>query len=209
MPLLLLKNIHEHCSWGLWQISESLEELKAQFADNQTGLEFLEDIHHPTKQQESLAARLVLKKIVESWNQAYKGVIKDDCSKPWLVDCAYQVSLSHAKGYAIAMVHRHRDVGIDIEPPRPKLQRIAKKFLSAPELDHAQDDLDTLAIYWVAKEAMYKMHGKKKLSLRHDIYIDPFEPQKEGLLRAYFVNQAQSHSIYYFAYQEYYIAYTL
>lgn len=212
MPLVLLKNIDEHCRWGLWKISEPLEVLRAQLNPGQLGIDFLNEIHHPTKQQESIAARLVVKKILESWEERYQGISKDDCSKPWLVGCPYYVSISHAKGYAIAMIHQTHTVGIDIEPPRAKLQRIAQKFLSPPELEHAQQDLNTLAIYWVAKEAMYKMYGKKKLSLRHDIAIDRFKPMPEGVLQAYFVHEPEqpiAHKVYYFSYQGYFIAYAL
>jgi len=47
--------------------------------------------------------------------------------------------------------------------------------LSNPERLHAGDDLSKMCIYWCAKESLYKWYGKKNLSFKDNIFIEPFE----------------------------------
>ena len=66
-----------------------------------------------------------------------------------------------------------------------KLRRTAKKYLSDTEFIHADSDLAALGIYWCAKEALYKLYGKKKISFKNSIYIKEFtkdENQVSGIL---------------------------
>jgi 4'-phosphopantetheinyl transferase len=85
------------------------------------------------------------------------------------------VSLSHTSNYAVAIVSLEEEVGIDIEKISNKLSRVSHKFLSEPERLHAGNDLLKMCIYWCAKESLYKWYGKKNLSFKENIFIEPFE----------------------------------
>ena len=52
-----------------------------------------------------------------------------------------------------------------------KLSRVASKFLSKEEFENAADNVKLLCIYWCSKEALYKLHGRKKVSFKDDILI--------------------------------------
>lgn len=67
------------------------------------------------------------------------------------------ISISHGGGMAAVAIGPHDHAfGIDIEAPRPKLLRVARKFLSPDEMSLAGSDLIAHLRYWTAKEAVYK-----------------------------------------------------
>jgi 4'-phosphopantetheinyl transferase len=88
--------------------------------------------------------------------------------------------------YVAAVINPSSAVGIDMEKMSDKLQRTARKFLSAPEFTHANNELPALCAYWCAKEAVYKQYGKKKISFKDDISILEFSASDKeiaGILR--------------------------
>ncbi len=211
MPLKLIQHIHAEAHWGIWHIQENTETLLQLLDSPEQHLDFLDPIQHPDKKNESIAARLVVKKLMESQGQAYPGIHKDECSKPLLYNSRYHVSLSHAIRYAIGMIHPSGAVGIDMETPREQLRRIAKKYLSSQERKYYPNDLDTLTILWVIKEALYKLYGKRQLSLRYHMGVEALSGKPEGIARAWMEPPGQPrvyYQVYYRAWEEYYIAYT-
>lgn len=209
MPLIHLKNTSEECCWGVWKISETIEELSNLLDIEPSYLGFLDNISHPQKKKESLAARVVIKQILKTWNIHFEGIVKDGHEKPFLPHTDWHISMSHTKDYAVGIVHKRLKVGIDLEAERPKLNRVAHKFLSPPEIQSTQQNLLKLTIAWVAKEALYKMNGKKQLSLRQDMLILPFIPENQGTLEAILypqTPQAQPYEIKYQKFKNYFIA---
>lgn len=57
-----------------------------------------------------------------------------DTRKPFLEDEAYHFSISHCDDYAAAIVSKTGRVGVDVETPSFKIDRIKKKFLNENEL---------------------------------------------------------------------------
>lgn len=69
------------------------------------------------------------------------------------IDGAF-ISITHARNVAAVAVSG-RPVGIDLEYPRPQLERIAHKFLSVTERQ-TYTTLPALLHAWTAKEAAFK-----------------------------------------------------
>ncbi|MDE6370583.1 MAG: 4'-phosphopantetheinyl transferase superfamily protein [Duncaniella sp.] len=65
------------------------------------------------------------------------------------------VSVSHSADACVLAVS-DTPVGVDVESPRPQLQRIAHKILTEAELAHAPYDITLLLRLWTAKEAVFK-----------------------------------------------------
>lgn len=101
------------------------------------------------------------------------------------------MSISHSFPYATAIIHAEKPVGIDIEQPRDKILRIAEKFLNPKERDFAGNDLELLSILWSAKEVLYKIHGRKKLTFKQHLFIQPFEKRIDGIIRCSIVFDKQ------------------
>jgi phosphopantetheinyl transferase (holo-ACP synthase) len=58
-----------------------------------------------------------------------------------------------------------------MEKEHEKLLRTARKYMTDNEINQAKEDITTYCIYWCAKEAMYKLNGRKKVSFKDDISI--------------------------------------
>lgn len=178
MPLVHSEKIEETSTLLLWKLTETETELYESLGTSYN-LEDLETISHPQKKREWLASRLLLKILADKFGISYEGTHKDEHGKAFLVNNASHISITHSLDYVAAVINPHAPVGIDMEKTSTKLERTARKFLSTPEFEHAKEHLPTLCIYWCAKEAIYKLYGKKKISFRESILIQPFTRQQQ------------------------------
>ncbi|CAG5071242.1 hypothetical protein DYBT9623_03374 [Dyadobacter sp. CECT 9623] len=173
MPLVHSERIGETCTLLLWKLTETESELRETLG-NGFNSEELSSISHPQKIREWLASRMLIKVLVEQFGITYAGLHKDQHGKAFLINNDSNISITHTFEYVAVAINPFAAVGIDMEKSDPKLQRTANKYLSASEFEHAKDELPNLSIYWCAKEALYKMYGKKKISFKDSIYIHPF-----------------------------------
>ena len=142
----------------------------------------LRSINHPAQRVEWLACRVAVRQLVEKEGWLYAGLQKDEFGKPHLVGLPGSISLSHTGGWAAAVLHRSRPVGIDIEPIRDQFQRVVPRVLSVDEIAHANGDSGRLAVYWCAKEALYKLYGKRNLTFREHLHVEPFADGADTLI---------------------------
>ena len=188
MPVVYQASAGEDCRWGLWQVDETADQLRQALSPNETDLAALAAVHHPQKQREFMASRLLARQLVESWGVSYGGVAKLAHDKPALVGLPFGVSLAHTSVngalWAAAIVHHRATVGIDLDQDRPQLRAVQHKFLSDGELAQARAQPDKLALYWCAKEVLYKMHPGRQVSFRQHLRVEPFVAADPGQLRA-------------------------
>ncbi|GAB2788221.1 hypothetical protein GCM10027275_36310 [Rhabdobacter roseus] len=174
MPLVHYEPLLQSGQLLLWKLDESTEELRTLYAlpYNQ---EELRGISHPQKVREWLAGRLVIRQLAERAGINYQGLRKDEHGKPFLVGSSCPISVTHSLDYVAAVLHPDRPVGIDMEKKHEKLIRTSSKYLSEAELLQAGGDVAKLCMYWCAKEALFKLNGRQKVSFRDHIRIAPFE----------------------------------
>lgn len=164
MPLLLSKQIHNNAAYAVWHIQESFSDLPYLSPDSfPTKL-------HPIKQAEWIVGRILIKQLCETFDLDYHGVEKYDTGKPFLKGHKVEISISHSFPMVAAMLHLKRSCGIDIEQPREKIQAVQNKFLNSTEKKY-QDNLKKICAVWCAKEVVYKIYGRRHLSLKDDIEI--------------------------------------
>jgi 4'-phosphopantetheinyl transferase len=180
MPLVRCETIGEGSAWGLWQIAETEEELSYEAFESCP-----DDIIAPSKRKEFLAGRALVKLLAEKAGVQYSGIRKDEQGKPYLKNQSHEISLSHSSPYVAAQINCREAVGIDVEQPKEKLLRIASRVLSSSEEDDAGNDIVKHCVYWCAKEAMYKLYGKRGLHFNSQLNLDPFDLQRSGELQGY------------------------
>jgi len=120
-----------------------------------------------TRRSHFLAAR----KALEDIRPGLAAGIQYHGDRPFVK--AGHVSLSHGGHHACAVFHPYVAVGVDVEGPRPQLQRIAGKFLHPEErafLEGSSSDWG-LRMAWGAKEAVYKAAKTPGLAFADDIRI--------------------------------------
>lgn len=78
-------------------------------------------------------------------------------------------SLSHCNGY-VAVAEAPFPIGIDVEDPSPKIERVSRKFLSSAERSFIVSP-DSMLVAWTIKEAVYKAALTPGLPLASGITI--------------------------------------
>jgi phosphopantetheinyl transferase len=176
----------------MWEITETVDELKHKVYLSEQGIQEMMQVHHPVKQKERMASRACVQELVRNFDRDYQGLYKDEHKKPHLIAHDWHISISHSFPYAVAIIHKKLPVGIDIEKPTDKLIRLAPRFLQDEEVLNAGQDPIKLCVYWTGKEAIYKLNGKTGLIFRRDIRIYPFELMKRDVIRSEFVLNGRS-----------------
>jgi phosphopantetheinyl transferase len=149
---------------------------------SQNGTDFLSfreklayaNISRPDKQKEWKGARLAIKFALELISLPYPGFFKDEHGKSHPMDGYGFVSLTHTKGLAAAIFHKEMPVGIDLDFVREKVLRLGPKFLDEAEMEFLANDPLLYTIAWSAKESIFKCQGRKGISLRQNIRLEPF-----------------------------------
>ncbi|AEL26385.1 4'-phosphopantetheinyl transferase family protein [Cyclobacterium marinum] len=134
----------------------------------------LANIGHPQKRKEWKAARLAIKNTLDSLSLPYPGFYKDNHGKSHAMDDSGHVSLTHHGDYAAAIFHREMSVGIDLERVRDKTVPLGPKYLDPSEMEFLGSDPFLYTLAWSVKESIYKCQGKKGISLRQNIILEPF-----------------------------------
>ncbi|MEO9851649.1 MAG: 4'-phosphopantetheinyl transferase superfamily protein [Reichenbachiella sp.] len=126
---------------------------------------------HPKKKMEFLASRQLIREMCEQMNIAFHGIHKDEFGKPYLIDSAYHISISHSYPMVACALHPNTPCGIDIESARSQLLKIKHKFLNKEELEFCGEDLNKLCLHWSTKEALYKIYGRKRLIFAEQLAV--------------------------------------
>lgn len=171
MPVLFTKKYDNECHLLVWQITESAIELQAMLSSDILTDAELAETRHPQKQLEFYASRLAIQTLAANLGIAFFGIKKDEYGKPFMVGNEWQMSLTHSNKYIAVAMHAQKSLGIDIEKPSEKMKKILPRLFSTSEIAEIADDLDKLSVYWSAKEALYKLYGKRKVDFRKNLLV--------------------------------------
>ncbi len=189
MPIILQKKYTSGTHLAVWQITESHDELQSMLPSEILTDAELANIHHPQKQVEFFCSRLTIKFLTDFLDIKYFGIKKDEFGKPYLVGTNWQMSLTHTIDYVAVVMHPMQALGIDMEKPSEKLRKIANRMMSENEVKDANDDLEKLCIYWSAKEALYKLYGKRSVDFRENLFISPFQKGASKIIGRLKINE--------------------
>lgn len=161
-------------------------------------------IHHPHRRLEFIASRTALRLLRPKYMLHYEG----RCP---ILDGPGFISLAHSPQYGAAIHHPSRRVGIDVEPERPKLARLAPKFLNESEMDDVAsgDSQFKLQILWGAKEALFKLHRMGGIEFKKHLFIDPIDVRDSGTIQAKILTDSENTpcEIGYFFHENQYVVY--
>ena len=180
MPIFYQQDIDDSTKLGIWRIEEDEE-----FFLKQVPLQ--REITHPHKRRQHLAGRFLLKYLFPGF--PVKLIKVADTRKPFLEDEAYHFSISHCDDYAAAIVSTKDRVGVDVEIPSFKIDRIKNKFLDESEYSilDAQFSITQLTLMWCCKEAVFKWWSYGGVDFSEKIRLQPFELQPSGNLPVQFL----------------------
>lgn len=187
-----LENGAEICVWEISEDEDDLRRLCAPIPSDE--LEELEITKSPARRKEKLAVRALLNEMFPE--KLYLG--HHDNGKPYLQNCAVEISISHCARFAAVIAHPEESVGIDIESLGRDFSAVERKALSEDEKDDLSDHNTNqqLAIYWCAKEAIYKRMSRNGVDFARQIEVERFTPREEGELEATFIHKDGEEEIF-------------
>lgn len=187
MGLYLRKTLENKAEISVWKITETEEELIRISSVPSDEMEEIMLLRNESQRKQKLAVRALLNEIFDE--KVYLG--HHDNGKPFLENCITNISITHTDKYVAVITHEEEDLGIDIESLDRDFSAVEHKVLSEEEIDDIDEDRknEQLAIYWCAKEAIYKRMSQNKVDFAEQIEIEKFSPRGEGELEATFIHK--------------------
>ena len=187
MGLYLKKKLENDATIGVWEITESEEDLIALSATPSDEMEEISFISNESQRKQRLAVRALLCELFE--DKVYLS--HHDNGKPYLENMVTNISITHTEKYVAVILHDEEDVGIDIESLDRDFSAVEKRALSEDEIDDLDDERrnEQLAIYWCAKEAIYKRMSVNGVDFAEQIEVERFNPRDEGEIEATFTHK--------------------
>jgi 4'-phosphopantetheinyl transferase len=166
----------EQCFAAVWKITEDEEELLNLAMLSETEMSTCNSIKAKERRKEWLAARA----LVNSYFENKVSIEYKNSGKPYFRSLSHCLSISHTSGFVAISINKH-ETGIDIQNFKPNLNNIKSRFLSTHESQEINsDDLQSLTLYWCAKEALFKTTELSELIFKENIQIKPFQFSDKG-----------------------------
>lgn len=187
MGLYLRKTLDNKTEIAVWHITETEEQLKSLSSIPSDELEEISLIRNESQRKQKLAVRALLNIVFDE--KVYLS--HHDNGKPFLENCITNISITHTEKYVAIIINDEEDLGIDIESLDRDFSVVEKKALSEEEIE----DLDNyrrneqLAIYWCAKEAIFKRMSQNRVDFAEQIEVEDFNIKGEGELDATFTHK--------------------
>ena len=187
MGLYLKKKLDNDAEIGVWQITETEEELKELSSTPTDEMEEISFIRSESLRKQRLAVRALLNTMFD--DKVYLS--HHDNGKPYIENNPINISITHTAKYVAVILHEEENVGIDIESLDRDFSVVEKKALSEDEIEDLEDDKrnEQLAIYWCAKEAIFKLLSRYNVDFAEQIEIERFRLRGEGELEATFTSK--------------------
>ena len=187
MALYLRKKLDNKAEIAVWQVTETEEELMNITSVPTDELEEISLFRSESQRRQKLAVRALLNEVFEE--KMYLN--HHDNGKPYLENCATDISITHTDKYVAIIISDDDEVGIDIESLDRDFTVVEKKALSEEEIEDLDDDKknEQLAIYWCAKEAIFKRMSQNRVDFAEQIEVEKFNLKKEGELEATFIHK--------------------
>lgn len=187
MALYLRKKLDNKAEIAVWQITETEEQLMSLISVPNDEMEEISLIRNQNQRMQKLAVRALLNEVFEE--KMYLN--HHDNGKPYLENCVTNISITHTDKYVAIITHDEDDLGIDIESLDRDFSAVEKKALSEDEIDDLDEDKrnEQLAIYWCAKEAIFKRMSQNRVDFAEQIEVEKFRPKGEGELEATFIHK--------------------
>ena len=187
MALYFKKELDNGAEIAVWQITETEDELKALSSVPSDEMEEISLFGSESQRKQKLAVRALINELFDE--KMYLD--HHDNGKPYLENCATNIRITHTEKYVAVIIHDEDDLGIDIESLDRDFSAVEQRALSEDEIEDLDDDSrnEQLAIYWCAKEAIFKRMSQLRVDFAEQIEVEKFRPKGKGELEATFIHK--------------------
>lgn len=164
---------------GIWKITENLHLLQKLYSEH-----YNEPVPSTITSSKRLSEWICTRLLVIHLMGKPIAIEYSIAGKPSLKDISYQISISHTDNYVAILIHKDKNVGIDIEKYSDRILRVAPRFIAENEyVDETQAPTHSL-LHWSAKETLFKMLPETEIDFKQHLFLQPFTPTKNGTILA-------------------------
>lgn len=185
MPLVNITK-DDNIITGLWEITESSDELQKMLVLDIESMEYFKKITHDGRKKHWLACRLLLKTML-----GFDYILKyTESGKPYIVEFSGHISVSHSGKYAAAIIG-DKPVGIDVEKISPRILKVIERFMSSDEIASVSESESPhkYYVYWSGKESLHKLYGDQNFEFNKELIFDSFSFSDNGKVNVHIMNE--------------------
>ena len=187
MPIIDDLNLSPKTRVVIWEISESVQDLKSNVVLSEYSIKLLNQKKSEIQKKQFLAIRNIFKLLSIEDNE----VKYDQVGKP-IFSQNKILSISHSGNYA-TVITSDNPVGIDIEKISDKAMKIKQKFLHI-ELNYPLELNNKISlVYWNIKESIYKAVGITGIDFKKNILAPPLDTTSSKC-KSWYVNNDEIYS---------------
>jgi len=180
MPISFLKNDKDF-QLGIWRMEEPLDDLLKMIQLSSNDLKTLGNFKSEYRKREWIAVRIVTKQLL---NIPEVSIVYEENGKPRLADSDFSISISHTKNFVSVLLSKYKNAGIDIETIQPRIEKIAKRFVTKQEELFIEPDKKIIYqhVIWGTKEVLFKIYSKGELNFLDHLHVEKFQLEEKGEL---------------------------
>lgn len=181
MPLYqTIKNDGLHI--GIWNITETVTD----FSHLLTAEELSEacEVYHSEKRK---LERCAVRALLFAMTGQHLLINYRKNKSPFLQNKAYNISISHTKGFAVIALHPTMRPGIDIEYPSKRILKVRNHVFNFLEIQQTslgspEEQEIKSTLYWCAKETAFKIIGDDVYNYKQTLSVQPFNYKEKNEL---------------------------
>ena len=167
MPIIRTIRPNDNTVVGIWNITESIDDLSNQVVLSSTSKELLKRRKAIIHKLQFLSIRAILLEL------GYSDQDLSYINNSPILNNGKKISISHSNLFSCVIISDFK-VGIDVQEFNNKINIIAKKFIGYETLYVKDNDTQIMSIIWNIKESIYKIAEIIGLDYKNHLLVIPF-----------------------------------
>lgn len=167
MPIIRTIRPNDNTVVGIWNITESIDDLSSQVVLSSKSKELLKNRKVSIHKLQFLSIRAILLEL------GYSDQDLSYINNAPILNNGKKISISHSNLFSCVIISDFK-VGIDVQEFNNKIDTIAKKFIGYEALYVKDNDIQIISIIWNIKESIYKIAEIIGLDYKNHLLVIPF-----------------------------------
>jgi len=167
MPIIRTIRPNDNTVVGIWNITESIDDLSSQVVLSSKSKELLKNRKASIHKLQFLSIRAILLEL------GYSDKDLSYINNAPILNNGKKISISHSNLFSCVIISDFK-VGIDVQEFNNKIDTIAKKFIGYEALYVKDNDIQIISIIWNIKESIYKIAEIIGLDYKNHLLVIPF-----------------------------------
>ena len=167
MPIIRTIRPNDNTVVGIWNITESIDDLSSQVVLSSKSKELLKNRKASIHKLQFLSIRAILLEL------GYSDQDLSYINNAPILNNGKKISISHSNLFSCVIISDFK-VGIDVQEFNNKINTIVKKFIGYEALYVKDNDIQIISIIWNIKESIYKIAEIIGLDYKNHLLVIPF-----------------------------------